>query len=227
MNVAVEDVLIEDIPNADNAAQTYSSDKRKENATPSGDSTQSKKKHKVQDDSFADDITSLTEDQVVDAALILVNDEWKLRLFYKLKSDEAKTRLLQVVLCFSEMVFTVLAMKMESLSGQRALTGPAGLLRRLSPVRVSLRCGGSSASIDFRARPCSLLCNCGLQGLLNGAGAFHSSSSPPANRIIALPHPNFLTDEDSRAFRNHNSAPATDFALECSDVLLVLNVLDS
>ncbi|CAN1121769.1 hypothetical protein LINPERHAP2_LOCUS958 [Linum perenne] len=134
--VAVEDVLIEDIPNADNAAQTYSSDKRKEKATPSGDSTQSKKKHKVQDDSFADDITSklaarfepiinktieslgnilaeevvvetsqkdaimeeleklegLTEDQVVDAALILVNDEWKLRLFYKLKSDAAKTR---------------------------------------------------------------------------------------------------------------------------------------
>ncbi|CAN1126390.1 hypothetical protein LINPERHAP2_LOCUS3407 [Linum perenne] len=134
--VAVEDVLIEDIPNADNAAQTYSSDKRKEKATPSGDSTQSKKKHKVQDVSFADDITSklaarfepiinktieslgnilaeevvvetsqkdaimeeleklegLTEDQVVDAALILVNDEWKLRLFYKLKSDATKTR---------------------------------------------------------------------------------------------------------------------------------------
>ncbi|CAN1272349.1 hypothetical protein LINPERPRIM_LOCUS14514 [Linum perenne] len=136
VNVSTEDVLIEDIPNDDNAAQTYPSDKRKEKATPSGDSTQSKKKSKMQDDSFADDITSklaarfepiinktieslgnilaeevvvetsqkdaimeeleklegLTEDQVVDAALILVNDEWKLRLFYKLKSDEAKTR---------------------------------------------------------------------------------------------------------------------------------------
>ncbi|CAN1241692.1 hypothetical protein LINPERPRIM_LOCUS5066 [Linum perenne] len=132
----IYDDFVKDIPNDDNAAQTYPSDKRKEKATPSGDSTQSKKKSKVQDDSFADDITSklaarfepiinktieslgnilaeevvvetsqkdaimeeleklegLTEDQVVDAALILVNDEWKLRLFYKLKSDEAKTR---------------------------------------------------------------------------------------------------------------------------------------
>ncbi|CAN1788137.1 hypothetical protein LINPERHAP1_LOCUS17924 [Linum perenne] len=57
VNVSTEDVLIKDIPNDDNAAQTYPSDKRKEKATPSGDSTQSKKKSKVQDDSFADDIT--------------------------------------------------------------------------------------------------------------------------------------------------------------------------
>ncbi|CAN1128439.1 hypothetical protein LINPERHAP2_LOCUS4629, partial [Linum perenne] len=92
-------------------------------------------------------------------------------------------------------------------------SGPVSLLRRLSPVRLSLRCGGSSTLINCRARHCSLLCNRGVQGLLDGDGAFDSSSSPPANRIIALPQPNFLTDEDSRAFGNHNSAPATDLRL--------------